>query len=170
MITTNRERIRGGRLQQGMLEMMVRPNPGTWAALTALGIRNRSKPGNGYPILQSTATEAALTVTWTKTSLTKNQVVTSPLGFLHTCSSRATFAVDWNRVGVGDDFFLAEKKCRDFSRNQFGKNRQIKQKHAAVYKPKCKGSILYAWRIPLVIAVMCFKEGLFHKHLKHRMA
>lgn len=57
--------------------MTPRPNAGTWAALTAWGIRNRSKHGNVSPILQSIATEAALTVTWTRTLLTENEVVTS---------------------------------------------------------------------------------------------
>lgn len=69
---------------------------GTWAALTAQGIRNLSKRGNGSPILQSIATEDALTATWTRTSLTENEVIISPLGFLHTRSSQLIFEVHWN--------------------------------------------------------------------------
>lgn len=42
------------------------------------------------------ATEAALTATWTRTSLTKNEVVTPPLGFLHICSGQSTTGVDQN--------------------------------------------------------------------------
>lgn len=86
---------------------MVKPNVGTWAALTAQGIKNRIKPGNGSLTPQSTATEAALIATWTRTSLTENEVVLSPLGFLHTCSRQSTIEVDRNwEGGSGRNFFL----------------------------------------------------------------